>query len=61
MPPFFRYLTYLDPLRYFMEMMRGIFLKGSGPAELWFNMVALGLLGTVLFILSIRRFSRGFE
>lgn len=61
MPPFFRYLTYLDPLRYFMEMMRGIFLKGSGPAELWFNMAALGLLGTVLFFLSIRRFSRGFE
>jgi len=61
MPEFFQFVTYFDPLFYFMEMLRGIFLKGTGIAELWTDMAALVLLGTILFALSIRRFSRGFE
>ena len=61
MPRFFQYITLLDPLLYFIEMLRGIFLKGSGIMELWRHMAALALLGAVLFTLSIRRFSRGFE
>ena len=35
MPEFFQYLTLLNPVRYFMEMVRGIFLKGQGVADLW--------------------------
>ncbi len=61
MPEFFQYITRLDPLYYFIEMLRGIFLKGSGFALLWHNIAALGILGAILFFLSIRRFSRGFE
>lgn len=61
MPAFFRYVALLDPLMYFIEMLRGIFLKGSGVAELWTDMAALAVMGIILFMLSIRRFSRGFE
>ena len=34
MPVAVQYLTYLNPLRYFMEIVRGIFLKGSGISTL---------------------------
>lgn len=61
MPRFFQYIALLDPLMYFIEMLRGIFLKGSGVSVLWVNMAALAVMGTILFVLSIRRFSRGFE
>lgn len=61
MPKFFQYITLLDPLLYFVEMLRGIFLKGSGIDGLWRDIAALAILGAVLFTLSIRRFSRGFE
>ena len=42
MPAAVQYLTYLNPVRYFLEIVRGIFLKGSGPAVLWPQMLALG-------------------
>ncbi|MFC1574909.1 ABC transporter permease, partial [Gemmatimonadota bacterium] len=50
MPELFRYLTLLNPLRYFMEMVRGIFLKGQGFVDLWvqfsvLTVMALGALG----------------
>lgn len=61
MPAFFRYVALLDPLMYYIGMMRGIFLKGSGVTDLWIDMAALVAMGMVLFALSIRRFSRGFE
>lgn len=35
MPEAFQWLTYIDPIRHFLEIVRPIFLKGSGVAELW--------------------------
>jgi ABC-2 type transport system permease protein len=35
MPLFFQKLTVLNPLRHFLEVIRAIFLKGSGFRELW--------------------------
>ncbi len=35
MPPGFRYLTYLFPARYIIEILRGVLLKGQGFEELW--------------------------
>lgn len=61
MPSFFRFVALFDPLLYFIDMLRGIFLKGSGVSELWSDMAVLAVMGAVLFTLSIRRFSRGFE
>ncbi|NWG12867.1 MAG: ABC transporter permease [Acidobacteria bacterium] len=58
MPPAVQYLTYLNPVRYFMEIVRGIFLKGTGVAVLWPQMLALLVLGITIFTLSSLRFHK---
>lgn len=58
MPPAIQYLTYLNPLRYFMEIVRGIFLKGVGVAELWTQLSLLVLLGAAVFFSSALRFRK---
>ncbi len=51
-------LTYLNPVRYFMEIVRGIFLKGIGLTVLWPQVMALLVIGTALIGLSILRFHK---
>lgn len=58
MPDAIRWLTYLNPMRYFMEIVRGIFLKGSGIDVLWPQMLALGLFGAAILFLSAQRFHK---
>ncbi|MCZ2075924.1 MAG: ABC transporter permease [Bryobacteraceae bacterium] len=58
MPAPVQWLTYLIPARYFMEIVRGIFLKGTGFAVLWPAMLALAVLGTVILSLSVMRFHK---
>jgi len=58
MPPVVQYLTYLNPLRYFMEIVRGVFLKGVGASVLWPQMVALFLYGGLVLWLSAARFRK---
>lgn len=61
MPEIFQYITYLNPMRYFMTIIRGIFLKGVGFSVMWTELLSLTLLGSVLIYFSIRRFNRRFE
>jgi ABC-2 type transport system permease protein len=58
MPVPVQYLTYLNPVRYFMEIIRNLFLKGSGVAILWPQMVALFLFGVAILGLSVLRFHK---
>lgn len=58
MPPVVQYLTYLNPVRYFMEIVRGIFLKGTGPEFLWPQMTALFVIGAAILTLSSLRFHK---
>ena len=58
MPRIFQYLTYINPLRYFLVIIRGIFLKGNGFAILWPQMAALLSLGIVIIALSSLRFRK---
>ncbi len=58
MPPFFQYLTYLNPLRYFVVVVQGIFLRGDGLAILWPQMAGMIILGLALLTLSVLRFRR---
>lgn len=51
-------LTYLNPLRYFLVILRGVFLKGVGFTILWPQMAALGLLGAALLALAVSRFRK---
>ena len=52
MPVAVQYLTYLNPLRYFIEIVRGIFLKGVGFSVLWPQMACLALYGLCLLYTS---------
>ena len=61
MPEIFQYITYLNPMRYFMTIIRGIFLKGVGITILWPELLSLTILGSILIYFSIRRFNRRFE
>jgi ABC-2 type transport system permease protein len=58
MPIAVQYLTYLNPLRYFMEIVRGIFIKGVGVSILWPQMVILTIYGTAILTLSALRFHK---
>lgn len=58
MPVVVQYLTYLNPLRYFIEIVRGIFLKGTGIAVLWPQMAALAAFGAAMIVISTSRFHK---
>ncbi|HEY3274989.1 MAG TPA: ABC transporter permease [Syntrophorhabdaceae bacterium] len=58
MPMVFQYITYLNPLRYFLVIVRGIFLKGVGITVLWPEVTALLALGTVILTLGALRFKK---
>jgi len=58
MPEAVQYLTYLNPLRYFIEIVRGIFLKGSGFSTLWPQMLALLIFGLAILAGSVLRFHK---
>ena len=51
-------VTYLNPLRYFMEIVRGVFLKGSGIDVLWPQMAVLGAYGALILFFSAKRFHK---
>jgi ABC-2 type transport system permease protein len=56
MPTWIQPLTYLNPVRYFLEILRGCLLKGSGFADLWRQFLALALFGVSIMTLSVLRF-----
>jgi ABC-2 type transport system permease protein len=49
MPQWAQWLTLIMPTRYYMEVVRGVFLKGQGFAELWPQAAALAVIGTTLY------------
>ena len=61
MPPAAQYLTYLNPLRYFMQIVRDLFLKGVGVASLWQEIVALFVFGVAILSLSALRFHKNLD
>ena len=58
MPLVVQYLSYLNPLRYFIEIVRGIFLKGVGVGVLWPQMACLAVYGVTVLTLSALRFHK---
>ena len=55
MPAVIQPFTYLIPLRYFLIMVRGIFLKGIGLDLLWPQALALGAWGVAVLSLAVVR------
>ncbi|MBI3210281.1 MAG: ABC transporter permease [Candidatus Solibacter usitatus] len=58
MPEPVQYLTMINPIRYFIEICRGVFLKGSGIDVLWPQFVALAIFGVAILSLSALRFHK---
>ena len=58
MPLAVQYLSYLNPVRYFLEIVRGIFLKGTGVSVLWPQMTVLLCYGVTILSLSALRFHK---
>jgi ABC-2 type transport system permease protein len=58
MPEVVQWITYINPLRYFMDIVRGVFLKGAGIEALWSQMVMLALFGVAILSTSALRFRK---
>jgi len=61
MPPFFQKLTYLDPLRYYMIVLRSVYLKGVGLDVLWPQLAAMSVFAVVLLSVSVMRFHKSLD
>lgn len=58
MPQWLQYVTYINPMRFFMSIVRGIMMKGSGITELLPDIYTLAIYGVVIFSFSAMRFSK---
>ena len=58
MPQWLQYVTYINPLRYFIIVIRGVFLKGIGLGILWPEITALAILGGIAILFSSLRFQK---
>ena len=58
MPVLFQWLTLANPVRHFLEIVRGVFLRGTGFVELWPQYLALLGMAFAVMLLAIRRFQR---
>src|SRR5262249_5453535 len=58
MPDFFQKLSYIDPLRYMVMIIRGVTLKNAPWSALWPNLLMLVVLAVVLFSISAWRFRK---
>src|ERR1035441_3802570 len=61
MPQWLQYLTYLSPLRYFLVVLRGTYLKGVGMEILWPQMLAMAALGIGLLTMAVLRFHKALD
>jgi len=58
MPRIIQLTTYFVPARYFLTILRGIFLKGIGIEYLWFDTLLLTAFGVLMIVLAARQFKK---
>ncbi|MCX5749875.1 MAG: ABC transporter permease [Candidatus Saganbacteria bacterium] len=58
MPYMVQLITYLVPARYFLTILRGIFMKGIGIEYLWPDTLMLVIFGCIMIALSAKRFRK---
>jgi ABC-2 type transport system permease protein len=58
MPPVIQAFTYIMPLRYYLVIVRDLFLKGSGIDVLWPQLFPLLMIGAVVIGISVVRFRK---
>jgi ABC-2 type transport system permease protein len=61
MPVALRWIAYINPLTYFLVIVRGILLKGAGLPALWRELLILAVFGAALLTFSALRFRKRIE
>ena len=61
MPEALQYISYADPLRYFLVVLRGVYLKGVGLEVLWAQMAMMAVIGVTLLTISVLRFHKSLD
>lgn len=61
MPLFLQYLTLLNPVRFFMVLTRGIFLKGMGVEDVFLNLIPLIFISMITLMLASFTFKRNLD
>ncbi len=61
MPEPLQWLSYLNPLSYYLVVIRATFLKGVGLDALWPDLIGMTLLGSLLLGISILRFRKSLD
>jgi ABC-2 type transport system permease protein len=60
-PVFMQWLSYINPMTYYLIVIRGTFLKGVGLSVLWPQMLALATIGVALLTTSVLRFRKSLD
>ncbi|MFO7653836.1 MAG: ABC transporter permease [Candidatus Krumholzibacteriia bacterium] len=58
MPGWAQALTLANPMRWILEIVRGVFLKGAGFADLWPQLATLSVMGVAVFLAAALQFGR---
>jgi len=58
MPRGLQVVTYFIPARYFVTFLRGLYLKGTGIAQLWPECLLMAAFGALMLLLAIRSFKK---
>ena len=61
MPKWMQYFVHLSPLKYFIDLGTGIFLKGNSLFMMWREFLSLLVLGIVLFFIGAKRFRKAYQ
>jgi ABC-2 type transport system permease protein len=61
MPKVLQWITLVNPLRYFLVIIRAEFLKGVGAAVLWPELAAMALLAVTALTVSVVRFRKSLD
>ena len=61
MPKFFQYITWLNPIRFFIETTRGIFFKNMGVGEVFLNLIPLMVIATVTLTVATLTFKKNLD
>ena len=58
MPLFIQWLMLAAPTTHFIATAQAVLLRGAGVSAVWLHLLALGVIGAVFFVVSLRRFRR---
>lgn len=61
MPWVIKIFTFFIPLRYFLVVVRSIFLKGIGPIDVWPQLLAMVIFSVGIFAFALARFRKKFS